>query len=75
MIFPRIFSHMEKFEHATPKISIETFKKAIKYTYQCRIKEKILFQMFLEENGKVEIFWLEYERSRWKFGNIHEFVN
>ena len=48
------------------------------------------FQVFLEENGirfvpsrknnpqtngKVERFWLEYDRHRWRFEDLHEFIS
>ena len=50
---------------------------------------KSKFQSFLEENGiryipsrrnnpqtngKIERFWLEYDRHRWRFGSIEEFI-
>jgi len=28
-----------------------------------------------QTNGKVERFWLEYDRHRWRFNNTHEFVS
>ena len=28
-----------------------------------------------QTNGKVERFWLEYDRHRWRFKDIHEFIS
>ncbi len=46
-----------------------------RYLEEREIKHVVSRKNNPQTNGKVERFWLEYDRHRWKFNNIDEFVN